>query len=82
MAFLQIEVSVAEVADLVSCNDCRWSDRQRIEYAEGGCMMKGLQERFWQTGSQVRCGLFTRITMARRKLIDDRKRTPIQETLF
>lgn len=73
---------VPEKAPYASCADCRWADRLRIEYAEGGCMVKSLQQKFWQTGSQVRCGLFTQITMARRKLIEDRKRVPNQESLF
>ena len=45
-------------------------------------MVPAMQERFWQTGSQVRCGLFTGITMARRKLVDERKLTPQTESLF
>jgi hypothetical protein len=61
---------------------CRWSDRKRNEYAQNGCMIPKLQDRFWQTGSQVHCGLFTGITLAHRRLIDDRKRTIQTETLF
>jgi hypothetical protein len=45
-------------------------------------MVPRLQERFWQTGAQVRCGLFTGITMARRKKVDKKKRTLQEESLF
>ena len=73
---------MAESADPVSCNMCRWSEKARNEYAFGGCMATGLQQRFWQTGSQVNCGLFTGITMARRKQVDDNRRGVQTESLF